>query len=223
MTTGITLSSETVEILKNFSAINSGILLTKGNIIRTISVAGSIFSEAEIAETFPQEFGVGDLPQFIQVLSLPIMQNAGLNFVDKYVDIVNGDGVRIRYYKKDKNCIAFVEKTIPFDDVDLDFALTSSQLTDFMKAAAVLKSEQAIIEASGGQLSMVAQTSRSDTSNSYKLDLGDVACDDLAVEFDIKSFIILYDNFKVSVKSGFGLELVSTDRELRYVIGASEI
>jgi hypothetical protein len=44
------ISKPTIEILKNFSQINSNILIREGNLLRTISVGMNIFARATVEE-----------------------------------------------------------------------------------------------------------------------------------------------------------------------------
>ena len=64
------LSEKTLTVLKNFAGINNSILVKEGNQLRTISVAKNILAEANIDEEFPRPFGVYDLNQFLNGLSL---------------------------------------------------------------------------------------------------------------------------------------------------------
>ena len=64
------LSDKTISVLKNFSSINQSILFKEGNKLRTISVMKNILAEATITEEFAKDFGVYDLNQFLNGLSL---------------------------------------------------------------------------------------------------------------------------------------------------------
>ena len=64
------LSDKTLTLLKNFSTINQSILFKQGNSLRTISVMKNILAEAKIEEDIPKDFGVYDLNQFLNALSL---------------------------------------------------------------------------------------------------------------------------------------------------------
>ena len=67
---GTKISNETLEVLKNFSSINSNILVKEGNTLTTISPVKNVMAEAEISETFDQEFGIWDLNKFLGTVSL---------------------------------------------------------------------------------------------------------------------------------------------------------
>ena len=64
------LSDKTLTLLKNFSSINQSILFKKGSSLRTISVMKNILAEAVIDEDLPTDFGIYDLNQFLNGLSL---------------------------------------------------------------------------------------------------------------------------------------------------------
>ena len=69
------LSESTLSLLKNFSTINQSILFKQGTKLRTISVMKNILAEATIAEEFPKDFGIYDLNQYLNGLSLQMIQN----------------------------------------------------------------------------------------------------------------------------------------------------
>ena len=73
--TKIKLSKETMDILKNYSSINSNIFINSGNRISTISPIKNILSEVEVSETFVVGFGIWDLPKFLR--SVRTMPGAG--------------------------------------------------------------------------------------------------------------------------------------------------
>ena len=72
------LSTDTIAMLKNFSDINTNILIKPGNKIQTCSNMRSILAEAEIKENFDSEFAIYDLPKFLR--SLDLFQSPELKF-----------------------------------------------------------------------------------------------------------------------------------------------
>ena len=83
------LSDSTLNLLKNFSTINQSILFKEGNNLRTISVMKNILAEATINEEIPKDFGIYDLNQFLNGLSLH--QKPDLDFENTgYVVIKEG-------------------------------------------------------------------------------------------------------------------------------------
>ena len=83
------LSEKTLTVLKNFAGINNSILVKQGTQLRTMSVAKNILAEAEIDEEFSRQFGVYDLNQFLNGLSLH--QDPDLDFTEEsYLTIREG-------------------------------------------------------------------------------------------------------------------------------------
>ena len=97
------LSDKTISVLKNFSSINQSILFKEGSKLRTISVMKNILAEATVTEEFMKDFGIYDLNQFLNGLSLH--QKPELDFAnDGYVVIREGK-MRSKYFFADPNVI----------------------------------------------------------------------------------------------------------------------
>ena len=52
------LTNDTLNVLKNFSKINSGIQFKKGKTIRTISTGRTVMAQAALNDEFPLDFCV---------------------------------------------------------------------------------------------------------------------------------------------------------------------
>ena len=83
------LSENTMNVLKNFASINSGVVLNKGNVQRTISPEKSILVEATVEDDLPEKFGVYDLNQFLG--NVTTLKNPELNFTKDYVTMDDGE------------------------------------------------------------------------------------------------------------------------------------
>ena len=66
----VILSKKTLDVLKNFSTINSSIVFRKGSTVRTISNAENILAKFSGEEVFPTDFAIYDLSQFLSGISL---------------------------------------------------------------------------------------------------------------------------------------------------------
>jgi hypothetical protein len=55
------LSKETLAILKNFSTLNSNILVEPGNVIQTITPTKNVMARVVVEEDFETQFGICDL------------------------------------------------------------------------------------------------------------------------------------------------------------------
>src|SRR5690554_5926793 len=66
----IKISPKTLTILKNFNLINPNIVIYPGNYIRTVRDGLTAFAEAKVDETFPVEFPIYDIADFLSATSL---------------------------------------------------------------------------------------------------------------------------------------------------------
>ena len=64
------LSDRTIRILTNMSKINKSIQFKEGNELSSLSIQKNVFATTEIEETFPQNFAIYDLDEFLKVMSL---------------------------------------------------------------------------------------------------------------------------------------------------------
>ena len=130
------LCDNTLGILKNFAGINNSILVKEGNQLRTISVAKNILAEAEIDEDFPRQFGIYDLNQFLNGLSLH--KDPDLDFSEESYLTIREVKRRVKYFFADPQVIvAPPEKEITLPSQDVCFQLDSTALDKLLKAAAV--------------------------------------------------------------------------------------
>jgi hypothetical protein len=133
--TPMKLSSNTTNILKNFSQINQSILIKQGNKLKTISVMKNILAEAEIEEEFEKDFAIYDLNQFLSGLSL--YDSPDLDFGESYLTIRDGRR-RAKYFFADPDVIVSPpEKEISLPTRDVCFTVATQQLDKLLKAAAI--------------------------------------------------------------------------------------
>ena len=81
------LNENTKDILKNFSEINTNILIKPGNQLATISTMRNIFAKATISESFEKEFGIYDLNEFLSVVSS--LNKPEITLQDKFMTIAS--------------------------------------------------------------------------------------------------------------------------------------
>ena len=97
------LSDKTLSFLKNFSTINQSILFKQGTKLRTISVMKNILAEVTIDEEVPKDFGIYDLSQFLNGLSLH--QDPELDFANDNHVVIKEGRMRSQYFFADASVI----------------------------------------------------------------------------------------------------------------------
>ena len=166
------LSDKTLTLLKNFSTINQSMLFKKGSKLRTVSVMKNILAEASIEEEFPRDFGIYDLNQYLNGLSLH--NDPELNFeADNYVVIKEGRS-RSKYFFADPNCIVTPpEDSITLPTEDVSFQLSTEQLDKLLKAAAIYQLPDLSVEGGDGVVKVLVRDKKNDTSNDYSVVVGE--------------------------------------------------
>ena len=210
------LSDKTLSLLKNFSSINQSILFKEGSSLRTISVMKNILAEATITETFPKDFGIYDLNQFLNGLNLH--QTPELDFEnDKYVMIREGKS-RSKYFFADPSVIVIPpDKEIVLPSEDVCFVLNTQQLDKLLKAAAIYQLPDLSAVGEAGVVKLVVRDKKNDTSNDFSIVVGET--DSIfTFNFKVENIKILPGAYEVVISQKLLSRFTSTDRDLKYYI-----
>jgi hypothetical protein len=210
------LSEKTLTVLKNFAGINNSILVKEGNQLRTISVAKNILAEANIDEEFPRQFGVYDLNQFLNGLSLH--QDPDLDFTEEsYLNIREGKR-RVKYFFADPQVIISPpDKQITLPSEDVHFQLESSALDKLLKAAAVYQLPDLCVVGEAGAVRLVVRDKKNDTSNSYSVAVGETD-KEFSFNFKVENIKIIPGSYDVVVSSKLLSEFTNSNYNLKYYI-----
>ena len=211
------LSDSTVNLLKNFSNINQSLLFKQGNSLRTISVMKNILAEAVIDEELPKDFGIYDLNQFLNGMSLH--HDPELDFENEnYVVIREGRSNQSKYFFADPNVIITPpDKTLTLPSEDVSFVLTTQNLDRLLKAAAVYQVPDLSAIGANGVVKLVIRDKKNDTANNFSMVVGET---DKSFEFNFKveNIKLIPGSYEVVVsKSGLS-KFTSKDRDLSYFI-----
>ena len=210
------LSDKTISLLKNFSSINQSILFKEGNKLRTISVMKNILAEATVSEEFAKDFGVYDLNQFLNGLSLH--QSPELDFKnDGYVVIREGK-MRSKYFFADPNVIVTPpEKDITLPSEDVCFEVSTEQLDKLLKAAAVYQLPDISAVGEGGVIKLVVRAKKNDTSNDFAIVVGETE-DQFSFNFKVENIKVLPGTYEVVVSKKLLSRFESKNHDLTYYI-----
>ena len=210
------LSDSTLSLLKNFSTINQSILFKQGNKLRTISVMKNILAETTIDEELPRDFGIYDLGQFLNGLSLHNSPELDFN-EDTYVVIKEGRS-RSKYFFADPQVIVTPpekEMTLPSEDVTFD--LSTDQLDKLLKAAAIYQLPDLAVVGANGVVKIVVRDKKNDTSNDFSITVGDTD-KNFSFNFKVENIKILPGNYEVVVSSKLLSRFRSKNQDLTYFI-----
>jgi hypothetical protein len=191
------LSKETVAIFKNFAGINSNLLLKNGNKVATISSQKNVMADTTVVESFPSEFGVYDLNEFLGAMS--IFEDPELTFNDKFVTI-SENGRSIKYFAAAADVLVAPTKSITFPDAEVNFKLSASQLDMIRKTASVLRSDDLSIVGDGTSITAVVGDKKNATGNSFSEPVGSTSMT-FKVNLKVENLKMLPGDYAVSVSS----------------------
>ena len=195
------LNATTHDILKNFSEINTNILIKPGSELSTISTMRNIFAKATISEPFDSEFGIYDLNEFLSVVSS--LNKPELTLEDKYMTIsAEGSRAKAKYFYSDPSVLVSPTKEVNMPEADVTFSLLESHLTELKKMAAILKTpDLALVGIKGGDIILKVCDKKNDTSNNFDIVVGEGATADYTFYFKVENLKMLSGDYDVSVSS----------------------
>ena len=208
------LSKETINIFKNYSSINSNLLLKEGNKIATKSEPPTIASEVVVSENFPSEFGIYDLNEFLGALSL--FNDPELTFYDKYVTIEE-NGNLIRFYAADASILSTPKNSITFPSVDVEFTLSGGVLANIHRTSSILKAGDLSFIGKDGNLILQVCDKKVATGNTYENVIGNTD-QNFRVNVKIDNLKLMPGDYKVSISSKKISRFESTNSQLVYYV-----
>ena len=210
------LSDSTLTLLKNFSNINQSILFKQGKSLRTISVMKNILAEATINEELPKDFGIYDLNQFLNGLSLH--NNPDLDFTnDNYVVIREGRS-RSKYFFADPNVIICPpEKSIDLPSEDVSFELKTEQLDKLLKAAGIYQLPDLSAIGEDGVVKLVVRDKKNETSNDFAVVVGETE-GKFVFNFKVENIKLIPGSYDVVVSSKLISKFTCREHDLSYYI-----
>jgi len=170
------LSTNTVSVLKNFSVINEGIFVKKGNVIETISKQKNILARAELAETFDNEFGIHDLNKFLGQLSFQ-KDSPEIEFDDKHIIIKSFGGRSQTNYRKAPKEVILVppDKKINMGEPEIVLSLTAEEINWVTRMASSLSSPNIAFVSDGSKVQIQTFDAKDDSADVNTTSLNAVA------------------------------------------------
>ncbi len=194
------LSENTLSVLKNFSAINSGLVLQKGNLQKTISPEKSILVEAELEDAIPSQFGIYDLNQFLG--NVTTLASPELEFTENSVLMSDGS-ITFNYYSCSTNLIVSPpDKELKLKQVDVSFALTNVVLSKLLKLAAMNNLSHLSVVGKNGEIRLQMHERANDTSNYASFKLNDYEGADFIASFKVDNIKLVPGDYDVEIQLG---------------------
>ena len=209
------ISNDTRNVLKNFSTINSGIRVKSGNKLETISNMKNILAVATVNESFPQDFSIYNLPEFLGATSL--LSDPEFEFGDTSLTVAD-DNSSLAYFYASEGMVTAPDKMITMPDAEIVINLYSSLLSELQKAASVLGVNDMVLSSDGTVIRLEVTDKKNPTSNTFSRIVGEGNGVSYTMNFKIENLKVLDGNYEVSVSSKGISHFNNTDIDLEYFI-----
>ncbi len=209
------LSKGTLTVLKNYSSINTNILVQPGSKISTVTPAKNLLSEAIVEEVFPMEFGIWDLPKFLGTVSL--FDDPDFVFDDKYVLIKSSTGSCVKYYYSEPSLLTVPTKKLEMPSSVVNFKLTEAIFNEILRSASVLQLPDLAIRSKSDRVVAVVFDKSEPTSNDYSIDLGEhTGTSEFDFHFKIDNLKFLPGEYEVDISSKVVSQFINSANSVTY-------
>jgi hypothetical protein len=213
------LSDRTLSVLKNFANINSNIVFRQGSELKTISVAKNILAKASLTESIPQEFGIYDLNEFLNVLSLA--DNPNLSFEEKHLVVSDQTGLRgLNYFYSDVDMLSTPSKDVVMPEAEVKFTLDTDTLNRLKRAASALGHDEISITPDGTSIRLTVVDKDDATSNSFFSNVEGEFAEGVDFNFilNVNNLKVINEDYKVSISSKLISNFKSLQSPIEYFI-----
>jgi len=211
------LSTETLNVLKNFSTINQNLEFKQGNKLTTISAGKSVLAQATVKDEFPQNFCVYDLNQFLLVHSM-FKGDVELEFDASNITFKGGRS-KTKYRMASRDTIVVPpEKEIKLNDIDYSFALSDVDYAEIMRSAAILSSPNIAIKSDGETVEIFAYDAKDDSQHTSSIKVGDGNGKTFTLVFKTENLKMIQGTYDVQISFKGLAQFKNTKEEIQYWI-----
>ena len=158
------ISPETLDILRNFSTINSGLTVKEGNELKTVSAMKNIFARAIVTEDFDKEHSIYDLSEYLGAVSL--FDTPNFEFNAEKVTVSEGNN-SVQYYYADPQMVISPQKDINMPEPEISFDIDEGVLDSLLKASSVLSLPDMVLSSDGTTVVLTVKDKKNSTSNIF--------------------------------------------------------
>jgi hypothetical protein len=212
--TTLTIGKTTLSILKNFSSVNSNLLIRPGNKIGTISPGKNMMAETTVEEEFPVEFGIWDLNKFLGIVSL--FDNPSFDFQEKFVEVEEA-GSKVKFFYSEPKLLTVPTRSVKMPDILTTFIIGQDTFAEMLKASSVLQLPQISFVGDGHYITAKLHDRDDSTSNTYTVDIG-VSDEEFEATMDMEHLRLLSGDYEISISKGPVAQFRNMAIDLKYWI-----
>jgi hypothetical protein len=211
------LSEQTVKVLKNYATINQGLVFKQGNVITTMSPQKNILSEATVPDSFPKEFGIYNLNEFLSVLSMS--KDVEIDFGPRSAKFKFNDSRSIDYRLSESSLIVSPpDKKITLPSVDVEFTWSEDDIAWIQKTASILGSPNVGVVSDGEVVSVVSFDASNADAHATSIELDIPTSSKYRLIFKTENLKLIPGSYTVQISSKGIAHFKNTKEDLEYWI-----
>ena len=222
------ISKETLAILKNYVEINKSLYFRKGSTIMTVSGEDiTIYSRATLTESFPENFGVYDLSQFLSAIDL--VDSPELIFQENSVLIRSGNrSIEWEFANVKVLDKALTKNATPrLPSSGIDFSVTKKDLSDLLSAVRLFGLTQiSISRGDTGKVRLSVWSEENKHANKFWIDLDQDVSSEFNVIFSVSRLKLVSGAYDIRLSSQGDSTIYgyfkNTEKSVEYWIVADE-
>lgn len=208
------ISKQSLSIFKNFTSINSNLLVKPGNKISTVAPAKNVMAEATLSETFDTEFGIWDMNKFLGTVAL--FKDPDFEFGEKHVTVSGNNGSSVTYYYSEPKLLTVPTKSINMPEAVVSFDLTETIFDEIVRASSVLQLPHLSITSGGSKLVGVVCDKNDPTCNKFSVELGKAPKGEFEFDFRIENLKFMPGDYEVKIAKSTISQFTHKDISLKY-------
>lgn len=183
------LSENTINVLRNFSTINPGIVFKEGNVIRTISKQQNLLAKAVVEENFSDKFVIYDLNRFLALVGSLKNPDITINKDKNNLQIISGTSSTVYGLAAEHMIVAPPEKELKVVNAEVNFLLSKDDLSQVLKLSTVLGLPNIAVKGNRSVVTLTTLDVKNTDSDVFSIEVGSTSS-----EFQ---FIFITENLKM--------------------------
>lgn len=214
-------TKDTLEILQNFSQINSGMQFRKGSKQATVSSGKTVIAISNFDFEVPRSFAIYELSRFLGVLSL--IDDPEIELGDEYAYIKNDSGQQVKYrFCEPRMIVSWPEdKVEKLASVDSSFDLSKDVWNKLNKSSNLLSGEHIKIEATEGEIFLKTLDKEDERASTASFSVGKSDCN-YSLHFDTKLMTLMPGNYLVEICKNKLTRWTNKDKNVIYYIASNK-
>ena len=214
------LCKETLDVLKNFSSINTNLVIREGSKIETISPSKNIMATYTAEDVFDTQVSIFNMNEFLGVLGAFESPNLELN--DMSMTISQGKQKVDYIYADEKLLVTPPTKGITFPPADISFQLSDVVLSKLLKMSQILKAEDFAVIGDGEKLTLKVLDIKNPSCNAFEIDTECESSEVFQANFKIERLKLMPGVYDVEISSKKISRFSHTGLNLVYLIAVEQ-